>query len=129
MKGIKNYKGNNVIAEIKLTRSNDIRKDYEIVEDLKLLIQELTNFYHIYSEECFWDIEHGLNKRIIFSRNKSAIKSEIRNKTLKYYGDRVKNIYEMNVEIEGSNTLFTAKISTVYGEVEIGGELKNADRN
>lgn len=129
MKGIKNYKGSNVIAEIKLTRSNDIRKDYEIVEDLKLLIQELTNFYHIYSGECFWDIEHGLNKRIIFSRNKSAIKSEIRNKTLKYYGDRVKNMYEMNVEIEDSNTLFTAKISTIYGEVEIGGELKNADRN
>lgn len=129
MKGIKNYKGNNVIAEIKLTRSNDIRKDYEIVEDLKLLIQELTNFYHIYSGECFWDIDHGLSKKIIFSRNKNAIKSEVKNKTLKYYGDRVKDMYDINVEIEEFNTIFTAKISTIYGEIEVGGELKNADRN
>ena len=129
MIGIKNYKGSNVIVEIKLTRSNDIRKDYERAEDLELLIQELTNFYHIYSGECFWDIDHGLSKKIIFSRNKNAIKSEVKNKTLKYYGDRVKDMYDINVEIEELNTIFTAKISTIYGEIEVGGELKNADRN
>lgn len=112
MKGIKNYKGDR----------NIYNQDYHIVEDNKLLLQELQNFINISAGDCAWDIRHGLSRDILLSKNESAIKSEISNKILEYYGDRVLNIYDMKVNFNGTKTEFTAKIKTIYGqEFELGG--------
>ena len=111
MKGLKNYKGDRDISNNK----------FHIVEDSKLLVQQLQNFLNLDEGSCTWDIRHGLSRRILFSRNESAIKSEIRNKILEYYGDRVINVTDMNVYYNNNEIKFTAKITTIYGEYEIGG--------
>lgn len=112
MKGIKNYKGDRNIDN----------QDYHIVEDNKLLLQELQNFVNISAGDCAWDIRHGLDRNILLSRNESAIKSEINNKIIEYYGDRVLDVYDMVVTFENTKTIFSCKIKTIYGqEYEIGG--------
>lgn len=112
MKAIKNYKGDRDISG----------QDYHIVEDNKTLLQELQNFVNISSGDCAWDIRHGLDRNILLSRNESAIKSEINNKIIEYYGDRVLDVYDMVVTFENTKTIFNCKIKTVYGqEYEIGG--------
>lgn len=122
MKGLANYKGNDEIIEETSITKNYSTKKLKIVSDLELLIQELQNFYHIFSGECFWDIEHGLSKEVLFSKNKEAISSEIRNKTLKYYSDRVIEVYDIKVNIDNNLTSFSAKLKTIYGDTAIGGE-------
>ena len=120
MFGRKNYKGEDIISG----------KDFERVEEKELLLQELQNFYHIFIGECFWDKNHGLDKNILFSQNKSAIQSEIINKTLKYYGDRVLSFENINIIIiEDKKTTFTADINTTFGKITVGGENENSYRN
>lgn len=111
MKGLKNYKGDRDISD----------NDYHSVEDSELLVQELQNFINLDEGSCAWDIRHGLSHQILFSHNESAIKSEIRNKILEYYGDRVLDVFDMIVNYEGSKITFTGKITTIYGDYEIGG--------
>lgn len=115
MFGRENYKGKDVIEN----------GDFKRVDDKKLLLQELQNFYHIFTGECFWDKNHGLDRSILFSRNKSAIQSEIINKTLKYYGDRVLSFENVNITIEDNKTTFIADINTTFGKITIGGENEN----
>lgn len=112
MKAIKNYKGDRDISE----------QDYHIIKDSDVLLQELQNFINISEGDCIWDIRHGLNRGILLSKNVSAIKSEISNKILEYYGDRVLGVYDMTVQFENTKTIFNCKIKTIYGqEYEIGG--------
>ena len=111
MKGLKNYKGERDLSDNKM----------HLVEDSELLIQQLQNFLHINEGDCPWDIRHGLSRRILYSTNDDAIKSEIRNKVIEYYGDRVLNVTDMTVNYEDKKIIFTGKISTIYGEYEIGG--------
>lgn len=112
MKGLKNYKGDRNIDN----------QDYHIVEDGDLLIQELQNFINISAGDCAWDIRHGLSRDILLSKNESAIKSEINNKIIEFYGDRVLEVYDMVVIFDQTQTKFTAKIKTIYGqEFQIGG--------
>ncbi len=111
MKGIKNYKGDRDLSENKM----------HLVEDSQLLVQQLQNFLNLDEGSCAWDIRHGLSRRILFSHNESAIKSEIRNKILEYYGDRVDDVFDMTVTYEGSKIIFTGKITTIYGNYTIGG--------
>ncbi len=115
MFGRENYKGKDIIEN----------GDFKRVEGKELLLQELQNFYHIFAGECFWDKNHGLDKKVIFSQNKSAIQSEIVNKTLKYYKDRVLSFENIKVEIENNKTIFTANINTVFGKITVGGENEN----
>lgn len=112
MFGRENFKGEDIIVDGKLQR----------VEEKDLLLQELQNFYHIFAGECFWDKNHGLDKTILFSQNKTAIQSEIINKTLKYYGDRVLNFQNVNITIEDKKTTFIAEINTIFGKITVGGE-------
>ena len=111
MFGRKNYKGEDIISG----------KDFERVEEKELLLQELRNFYHIFTGECFWDKSHGLDRGILFSQNKTAIQSEIVNKTLKYYGDRALSFENINITIEDKKTTFTADINTTFGKITVGG--------
>lgn len=112
MKAIKNYKGDRDISG----------QDYHIVEDNKTLLQELQNFVNISAGDCVWDVRHGLDRNILLSRNEKAIKSEINNKIIEYYGDRVLEVYDMVVTFENTKTTFGCKIKTIYGqEYEIGG--------
>lgn len=112
MKAIKNYKGDRDISG----------QDYHIVEDNKTLLQELQNFVNILAGDCVWDVRHGLDRNILLSRNEKAIKSEINNKIIEYYGDRVLEVYDMVVTFENTKTTFSCKIKTIYGqEYEIGG--------
>lgn len=112
MKAIKNYKGDRDISG----------QDYRIVEDNKTLLQELQNFVNISAGDCVWDVRHGLDRNILLSRNEKAIKSEINNKIIEYYGDRVLEVYDMVVTFENTKTIFGCKIKTIYGqEYEIGG--------
>lgn len=111
MKGLKNYKGERDLSDNKM----------HLVEDSELLIQQLKNFLHINEGDCPWDIRHGLSRKILYSTNDDAIKSEIRNKIIEYYGDRVLNVTDMVVNYEDKKIIFTGKISTIYGEYEIGG--------
>lgn len=112
MKAIKNYKGDRDITG----------QDYRIVEDNKTLLQELQNFVNISTGDCVWDVRHGLDRNILLSRNEKAIKSEINNKIIEYYGDRVLEVYDMVVTFENTKTTFSCKIKTIYGqEYEIGG--------
>lgn len=115
MFGRRNYKGEDIISN----------KNFERVEDKELLLQELQNFYHIFAGECFWDKNHGLDKKILFSQNKSAIQSEIVNKTLKYYGERILNFNNIKITIEENKTTFKAEINTIFGKILVGGENEN----
>lgn len=111
MRGIKNYKGDRIITD----------NNYQSVEDSQLLVQELQNFLNLDEGSCVWDIRHGLSREILYSHNVDAIKSEIRNKILEYYGDRVIEVFDMNVAYENKKIIFTGKINTIYGEYDIGG--------
>lgn len=112
MKGIKNYKGDRDITD----------KKYHIVIENDLLLQELQNFVNISEGDCAWDIRHGLSRKILLSRNEKAIKSEIYNKIIEFYGDRVLDVYDMVVTFENTKTIFECKIKTIYGQdLSIGG--------
>lgn len=112
MRGIKNYKGD---------RNIDNQK-YHTLKDKELLLQQVQNFINISAGDCVWDIRHGLDREILLSHNVDAIKSEIYNKILEYYGDRITDVFNMRVKFEESKTIFNAKIKTIYGEdLEIGG--------
>lgn len=111
MKGLENYKG----------ERNLENNEMHLVEDSALLIQELQNFIHLNEGDCPWDLRHGLSRAILFSYNDEAIKTEIRNKILEFYGDRVNDVFDMNIYRENSGIKFTGKISTIYGNLEIGG--------
>lgn len=112
MRGLKNYKGDRDITD----------NTYHTVIELDLLLQELQNFVNISEGDCAWDIRHGLSRRILLSKNIPAIKSEIYNKIIEYYGDRVLSVYDMKINFEGTKTIFNCKINTIYGQdIEIGG--------
>ena len=113
MFGLKNTKG--------VRDTSD--KKYHRVYDSELLCQELENFCHLDEGMCFWNKRHGLSRRILFSRNREAIKSEIRNKILEFYSERVTDVTNIVVIIEGNKTSFSAEIDTIYGTtLEMGGE-------
>lgn len=113
MFGLKNIKGERSIEDGAFAR----------VSDSDLLCQELENFCHLDEGMCFWDRRHGLSRRILFSRNSDAIKSEIRNKILEYYSERVTDVVNITVDISGYSTSFSGEIETIYGvTLEVGGE-------
>jgi len=113
MFGLKNTKGERYIED----------ENFERVSDSELLRQELENFCHLDEGMCFWDRRHGLSRRILFSRNISAIKSEIRNKILEYYSERVTDVINISVTIDGYKTSFSGEIETIYRTIlEVGGE-------
>lgn len=111
MFGLKNYKGDRDITN----------NDYHRSEDSALLKQELENFLNLNEGDCKWDIRHGLSRSILFTRNSDAIKSEISNKIIEFYGDRVTKVHSMYMYYEGNKITFTGKIDTIYGTFEVGG--------
>lgn len=113
MFGLKNEKGERATENGAFVRRSDS----------KLLCQELENFCHLDEGMCFWDRRHGLSRRILFSRNKEAIKSEVRNKILEYYGDRITDVVNISVIVAKKRTSFSGEIKTIYGTtLAVGGE-------
>jgi len=112
MKGLKMFKGNLFVE------NNDFIK----LENAELLAQEIENLIYSDPKSCFWDTDRGLDRKIIFGQIKSQIESEVRNKILKYFKDRVLEVINIKIET-GKKTLVTGEISTVYGKININKEV------
>lgn len=92
------------------------------VSDLELLAQEIENFVYCDPASCEWDTNAGLDRKIIFSNNEGAIKSEVYNKIMKYFSDRVNDVYDIEVSAKEKVTV-KATMSTIYGELYLNEEV------
>lgn len=114
MKGFMFYKGDISIEDGELV----------MVEDSELLKYELENFILCDPLTCQWDINRGLDRKIIFSSNESSIKSEIRTKILKYFSDRVSDVYDIDVTIESGSISVEGTMETIYGTLTLNTERR-----
>lgn len=95
--------------------------EFKTINDIELLSQELENFIYSDPTSVYWDVNHGLDRKIMFSSNKEAIRDEVRNKILSYYSERVTDVYNIVVTVVQGKISVSANMSTIYGEVTING--------
>ena len=92
------------------------------ISDLELLAQEIENFVLCDPLSCEWDINAGLDRKIIFSNNESAIKSEVYNKIMRYFSERVSDVYNIEATAKEKVTV-KATIDTIYGKFSLNKEV------
>lgn len=93
--------------------------EFTQITDIDLLAQEVQNFIYNDPVSCLWDTNRGLDRKIIFSSNKEAIRDEVRNKIIRYFPNRVTDVYNIVVTTKSGKIEVKGNMSTIYGEVEL----------
>ena len=96
-----------------------VDNEFTQITNIDLLAQEIQNFIYSDPVSCQWDTNRGLDRNIIFSSNKEAIRDEVRNKIISYFSERVTDVYNIVVTVESGKIEVTGNMSTIYGEVEL----------